>query len=675
MNPEPDLSPEDATFAGVYRYWAFISYSHQDNLATRGDGSGDHIAWANWLHEQLETFVVPEGYRDRPARTGEPMPDRFFPTFRDEAELPTSHDLGGQIRDALAHSRFLIVIASPRSARSRYVNEEVRYFRELGRGDRILVLIVDGEPNVRLHPRAGWAPEDDCFCPALVHPLRADGTVDDSQLLREEPIAADVRVKDSEPAREMRAKESTQDERRGLLDFMKLKLVAGLMGVGLDELVQRDKRRAEEQEKRARQALSRTEFQFARQLLDLAERETGAARWEQRAKAHARLAKSRKSDPQNRAAAILGLEEIRRVANRGAIRTFPVGPSVTGAVFSPGGSSVLIWAGNQARLWNAASGQPFADPLRHEDAVTSAIFSPEGGRILTASLDNTARLWDATSGRPLADPLRHEDAVTSAVFSPEGGRILTASGFWGNLGIARLWDAATGELLAESSSCLNCLLETAGGRRLNERELLEPIPDNEVAALRANFDTASDFDRLLRWWWSDPFTRPIHPSSAITVPLFVRRRIGELLDWPVEDVRPRVLRDARALRDARDAFPHHPLVSLCDALAEPAIAPDPRWLRQYAVSRLLAEPHYLVPMEPPNAIGDAKANRQHELTHGLAMDCHLGARLLLNDRPGEKRSTARERIAQARQLLARARKLSPENLDIRKLANELGVAD
>jgi len=31
-----------------YKYWAFISYSHQDNLATRGDGSDDHIQWANW---------------------------------------------------------------------------------------------------------------------------------------------------------------------------------------------------------------------------------------------------------------------------------------------------------------------------------------------------------------------------------------------------------------------------------------------------------------------------------------------------------------------------------------------------------------------------------------------------------------------------------------------------
>lgn len=232
-----------------YKYWAFISYSHQDNLSVRGDRSGDHIQWANWLHEQLETFQIPASYRDRATRTGDRMPERFFPTFRDEAELPTSHDLGGQIRDALEHSRFLIVIASPRSACSRYVNEEVRYFRQLGRSDRILTLIVDGEPNVRLHPKAGWSATDGCFCPALVHPLSPDDEEDTDRLLPEEPIAADVRAKDTEPPREMRASECDQPDRRALLEFMTLKLIAGLMGVGLDELVQRDKVRADEEER------------------------------------------------------------------------------------------------------------------------------------------------------------------------------------------------------------------------------------------------------------------------------------------------------------------------------------------------------------------------------------------------------------------------------------------
>ena len=71
------------------------------------------------------------------------------------------------------------------------------------------------------------------------------------------------------------------------------------------------------------------------------------------------------------------------------------------------------------------------------------------------------------------------------------------------------------------------------------------------------FDTATETDRLLRWWWSHPFTLNIHPSSQITVPDFVRRRIREVLDWPDDQVK------ASALREARDACPHHPLVLLC----------------------------------------------------------------------------------------------------------------
>ena len=94
---------------------------------------------------------------------------------------------------------------------------------------------------------------------------------------------------------------------------------------------------------------------------------------------------------------------------------------------------------------------------------------------------------------------------------------------------------------------------------------------------------------------------------------------------------------------------------------------------QHAVSRLLAEPHYLTPLEPPNAIGDAKANRQYELTLGLAEDCFLGARWLINDRTGQTRTTDPKRIELAKQVLARSLKLAPDNEAYRKLAAELGM--
>jgi hypothetical protein len=62
----------------------------------------------------------------------------------------------------------------------------------------------------------------------------------------------------------------------------------------------------------------------------------------------------------------------------------------------------------------------------HDGPVWSAVFSADGGRVLTASDDETARVWDLASGK---DPiiLRHGGLVRSAVFSADGGRVLTAS--------------------------------------------------------------------------------------------------------------------------------------------------------------------------------------------------------------------------------------------------------
>lgn len=104
-----------------FKYWAFISYSHQDK------------AWGDWLHKALETYRVPKRLAGRRSRDGT-VPKRLYPIFRDREELPTSSDLGSNINESLKASRYLIVICSPKSAVSRWVNEEVKAFKALGAG-------------------------------------------------------------------------------------------------------------------------------------------------------------------------------------------------------------------------------------------------------------------------------------------------------------------------------------------------------------------------------------------------------------------------------------------------------------------------------------------------------------------------------------------------------------
>jgi len=57
-----------------------------------------------------------------------------------------------------------------------------------------------------------------------------------------------------------------------------------------------------------------------------------------------------------------------------------------------------------ARVWDAATGKALSEPMKHDNYVNSAQFSPDGQRVVTASYDKTARVWDAATGKALSDP-------------------------------------------------------------------------------------------------------------------------------------------------------------------------------------------------------------------------------------------------------------------------------
>lgn len=119
------------------KYFAFISYKREDE------------EWAVWLQHELEYYHLPASLNGR-----EDLPKVFRPVFRDIDELKAGN-LPEKIHEALASSANLIVICSPRSADSIWVNKEIETFVEIGNEkginnlDRVFPFIVEGTPHAK----------------------------------------------------------------------------------------------------------------------------------------------------------------------------------------------------------------------------------------------------------------------------------------------------------------------------------------------------------------------------------------------------------------------------------------------------------------------------------------------------------------------------------------------
>ena len=176
----------DGASGGPDRFRAFVSYAHAD------------ARHARTLQTRLEGYRLPRRMtetHDEVATWG----DRAGPVFRDREDLPASDDLSRAVREALAASRALVVVCTPATPRSHWVAREIELFRELHPERPILAALFEGEPAT-------------AFPAALT-----DGGI--------EPLAADFRAEGDGPK----------------LAF--LKIVAGVVGVPLDALIQRDAQR------------------------------------------------------------------------------------------------------------------------------------------------------------------------------------------------------------------------------------------------------------------------------------------------------------------------------------------------------------------------------------------------------------------------------------------------
>ena len=345
----------------AWRHRAFISYSQADMTAARR------------LQRWLEAYKLP-----RRAAKSTSRPRRIGKLFRDETDLSGAADLGDALKTALDTSEALIVLCSPDSAKSEWVNREIQHFRATGRTSQIFAVILRGTPK-------SGDPETECFPPAFRSIVE-----DDAAALPIEPLAVNPK----------------EDGR----DRAYTRLAAGLFEVPFDDLWRREQRR-----QRRRMAFAGALTTTGAGLLAAA----AVAGWFA-LKGFADLDRAQ-SDIVSREAG----EQFTREAGdhtTSLLLALQADPAAQqdriGALFNGGegypaarAQMVSSYLSNRMVLKIAGDG-------KH---ATSVSFSPDGKTLLyTSTQAGYAKIVDAETGELLHDFKQTTDDFADAQFSPDG---------------------------------------------------------------------------------------------------------------------------------------------------------------------------------------------------------------------------------------------------------------
>lgn len=527
-------------------YFAFISYQ-------RGDEK-----WADWLCRKLEHYRLPVHLR----KENPSLPREIRPIFRDKLEL-AGGVLADEIRSALDGSRFLIVICSPRSAQSIWVNKEVQTFIEMGRARQIIPFIIEGTPFS----------EDDgteCFTPA-VRDLRGQDEILGININEMGRDAAAVKVVATMFGLKFdtlwQRYQREQRKRRRLIIGGALLFALLSLGIGLyiarqnaaleaanrEITSERDRANLErDRAERANEDLSVANDSILRQHtlieesnLELQDRNRRLAIERDRVlKANWSILASQSRFVAEKARQLTE-EGNYVIARRLAAAVLPADidaptdrPYVSNAEYALWKSWLsdgailqgqteritavalsrdgrIIASGEEfggVRLWNAETGIQLNHPIKaHKNSIAAISFSPDGSRFATVSNDGIIKIWNTETGEEAAPPIE-EKGVRSIAFSPDGKYIASGSKR------ISLWDLATGkrldsEMKGHSGSIAFLMFSPDGDRIISSDsrtvgvwdvktgELLFPMFDGTAPALSSNGKVLVTGDKKSLVFW------------------------------------------------------------------------------------------------------------------------------------------------------------------------------
>lgn len=416
-------------------YFAFISYQRQDE------------EWAKWLAHELEHYHLPVTLNGR-----EDLPKNLRPIFRDIDELAAGN-LPKQIHQALENSKHLIVVCSPRSAKSKWVNKEVEEFIKMGRTDEIYPYIIDGVAMSE-------DPDKECFPPALRNLPKED-----------ERLGGNINEKGRDAA--------------------VVKIVAGMLNLGFDTLWQRYEREKADEERKTREQrdnLLKIQSRFlAEQSKTLANNgdsymarilalealpqkmENPDRPYIQEAEIALRYAMTYENailkGHTDKVMSVSYCRNGHRIASGSFDSTIRVWDALTGQcvqqietkkcpimalAFSPDGNNIAyayaplgLQEDNAIYIWNLTKNSYQCVLKGHRHMVRSISYSFDGKYLASASHDGNIRIWDVESEQCTQVLTGDGTSMFSVIFSPVDNRFVAGS--FGK--VVQIWNASNGNII------------------------------------------------------------------------------------------------------------------------------------------------------------------------------------------------------------------------------------
>ena len=401
-----------ASDSSQLRYDAFISYSRRD------------LPFARQLEATLRAYRPPKDLA---------VPQRYIRVFRDESDI-TGEEYKKSITRALTAAAKLIVVCSPNSASSRFVEEEIDLFNQHRGKEHIIPLLLDGIPNNEVTENTV---DERAFPEALVRLLPM-------------PLAADYRGFD--PARD-----KVNKGRFTTAWFKTLADIYADYGIDREKIEQRERRRVARRRRNiAMVSAAVAAIVIALGIVALRNRATSEAR-RLAGEAQRQLENADQSGDSLAKSVLLAVSSVRSArtvdghivltASMGLLSRPPQWRQVLEAMspqqgtasrqkalaFSADGARIAATDGRGAvHVLDARSGQIVRsiDVKRRFEQFAALAFSPDGTRVIV-SCGHQACVLDMASGRELtrlspADG-RPNGTLWSVVFSPDGRMVATSS--------------------------------------------------------------------------------------------------------------------------------------------------------------------------------------------------------------------------------------------------------